>query len=138
MKEKIIALYHKHGESLRYLIIGGLTTLIDLVCFALLTGLGMGELLAKTIVWVVAVSFAFVGNKWIVFRSHTQGARAFGGEMLRFFAMRLATLVFSWAFLYATITLAGLNANLANLLCNLAVIVLNYILGKFVVFKKQS
>jgi putative flippase GtrA len=135
MKEKIVTLYRRHGETIRYLIIGGMTTLIDLACFALLMALGVGELPAKTITWVVAVSFAFFGNKFVVFRTRD---RALAGEALRFAAMRLLTLAFSWGFLYLTITLAGMNANLSNLLCNLAVIVLNYLLGKFVVFKKHS
>ncbi|MDR0929911.1 MAG: GtrA family protein [Oscillospiraceae bacterium] len=137
MKERIASLYRRHRESIWYLIIGGGTTLIDLIFFALLTALGMGELAAKTAVWFVAVSFAFVGNKWLVFRSKTLKARALAGEALRFAAMRLTTLAFSWGFLYLTVTLAGWDRNLSNLLCNAVVVVLNYILSKFIVFRKK-
>jgi putative flippase GtrA len=136
MKETMLSLYRRHRESIWYLIIGGITTVIDLVSFALLTGpLGIGELFAKTIAWVLAVTCAFIGNKWLVFRSQNS---ALGGEVLRFAIMRVLTLAFSWGFLYLTINLAGWNGNLSNLLCNVVVIVLNYILSKTLVFKQAK
>lgn len=138
MSAKIKALYEKHGDILRYLIIGGLTTLIDILCFALLSGVpGLHYQLAKVITWVAAVAFAFVGNKWIVFRTRETGG-AVAGELFRFVAMRVVTLLFSMGFLYLAVEQLGANENLANILANIIVVILNYVLSKLVVFRKAK
>ena len=138
MMQKIKDLYAKHGDILRYLIIGGLTTLIDIVLFALLNGtLGLHYQLAKVICWVVAVAFAFVGNKWVVFRTKTTEKKELLREIGSFVSMRLVTLLFNVVFLYLTIGLFGWDENLSNILANVFVIILNYVLSKLVVFKKK-
>lgn len=138
MRTKLRTLYEKHGDILRYLVIGGLTTLIDMGLFALLvSGFGVYYQTANVIVWVLAVSFAFVGNKWVVFRTKTKSPSALWKEAASFFAMRLVTLLFSAAFLYGAVDLLVWNENLAKLLCNIAVVILNYILSKLVVFRAR-
>lgn len=138
MRQKLTELYRKHGDILRYLIIGACTTLIDIVFFALLNGvLGMHYQLAKVIVWVLAVAFAFAGNKWVVFRSKTTDRGALLREAGSFTAMRMLTLLFSLVFLYLTIDRLGWDENLSNILSDIVVIVLNYILSKLVVFRKR-
>lgn len=135
---KLKALYAKYGDILRYLIIGGVTTLIDLAAFALLETTGMNYLVAKSIAWVLAVAFAFWGNKQIVFRTETRDARGVAKEAGSFLAMRLITLGISLGFMYIAVDLLGWNENLSNLICNIVVIILNYILSKLIVFRKKD
>lgn len=139
MADKIKALYAKYGDILRYLIIGGITTLIDVGMFALLGGaLGLHYVPAKLICWVLAVAFAFVGNKWIVFRSETRDRRDLFREAGSFLLMRLISLAFNYGFLYLTIDVFGWGENLSNLLGNGFVIIVNYVLSKLVVFRKRA
>lgn len=136
MKTTLWSIYEKHGDILRYLIIGALTTLLDILFFSLLNGvLLLHYNLAKSITWIVTVTFAFFGNKWIVFRTKTEGSRQRALEALRFYASRLLTLLFSILFLSAFISLLGIDENLSNLLCNVFVIILNYVLGRWMVFR---
>lgn len=138
MKQKLMDLYAKYGDILRYLVIGVLTTVIDIVFFALFNGvLGLHYQIAKVIAWVVAVAFAFWGNKKIVFRTKTESGAALLREAGSFLAMRLVTLAFSVVFLYFAVELMGWDENVSNIICNIVVIILNYILSKLVVFKKK-
>lgn len=138
LSEGLRMLYQKYGELLRYLVIGGFTTLIDIVCFAILTDvLHMQIEPAKVIVWFIAVSFAFVCNKWIVFRTKTQNGREFIFEAIRFFAMRLGSLGFALLFNHIAVRIWGLHSNVANLISTIFVIAINYCLGKLVVFRQK-
>lgn len=139
MRKKLLAFYRRHGELLRYLIIGGMTTAIDIVFFALFTrAFHIDYRAAKALTWVLAVAFAFCGSKWVVFRSRTMEKKALVRETVSFTAMRLLTLLFSEAFLYLTVEHGGWDENMANVLCNVAVVILNYVLSKLVVFRKRA
>ena len=138
MKQKLMDLYAKYGDILRYLVIGVLTTVIDIAFFALFNGvLGLHYQIAKVIAWVVAVAFAFWGNKKVVFRTKTENNTALLREAGSFLAMRLVTLAFSVVFLYGAVEIVGWDENISNIICNIVVIILNYILSKLVVFKKK-
>lgn len=137
MLTKLKALYQKNGALLRYCVVGGLTTVIDLAVFALCAQvLSIPYWLGKVIAWIFAVAFAFCGSKWVVFRTKDKTGRALWGEAGRFLAMRLATLAFAELFLYVTITLLCMHHNLANFLSNVFVVILNYLLSKLIVFKQ--
>jgi len=138
MQDKLRALYARYGDILRYLIVGGLTTLLDNVIFGLLHDLwGMHFALANVFAWFFAVAFAFVGNKWVVFRTQT-GKRALLGEAASFVAMRLITLLFSEGFLALTIGLWAWDSMLSKAISSVVVIVLNYLLSRLFVFKKHG
>ena len=128
------ALYSKHGRIIRYLIIGGLTTLLNQAIFAALHWAGMPVLSANTLTWCIAVAFAFAGNRRYVFRSEVKGARALSREAIRFFASRAVTLFIEQGMLFVMTAPLGWNANLAKLITNVVVIVLNYVLSRMVVF----
>lgn len=136
LKQRLAALYRQYGDVLRYLVIGGLTTVIDLVVFAVANGLlGVHYQAAKVIAWVLAVAFAFWGNKFVVFRTQSKDRQGVLREAGSFVAMRLLTLGFSALFLYVTIGRWQWDENLSNLVCNVVVVVLNYVLSKLVVFR---
>ncbi len=137
MRKKLLALYERHGELIRYLFIGGVTTGIDIVTFALFTrALGIDYLIAKVMASALAIAFAFVGSKWVVFRSETRDRKAFLREVVSFVAMRLLTLLFAEGFLYLTVEHGAWDENIANIVCNVVVVALNYVLSKLVVFRK--
>ena len=132
------ALLQKNAELLRYLAIGGITTLIDIVCFALLAEIiGMPIEPAKVITWIVAVSFAFAGNKWIVFHTEEKTGRALLEEALGFYAARLLSLGFALLFNHIAVRSWLWNGSVANAVSTVFVIVVNYVLGKWIIFRKQ-
>ena len=85
----------KHGEVLSYLIFGVLTTLLNIVLYALFNGLfgyeaanSWGNVLDN----VLCILFAYATNRAFVFRSRTRGRAAFS-EFGKFVTCRLGTLV---------------------------------------------
>lgn len=69
MDKTIKILYTKYGEAFRYLVVGGLTTLINIVIFFSLTHITIPWFWANMIAWFLSVLFAFVANKKVVFGS---------------------------------------------------------------------
>lgn len=129
--------YKKHKSVLLYLFFGGLTTVISVVSFVLLEK-AMDVLLANVFSWVAAVSFAYVTNRVWVFSSTAVGAKAIFREMLVFFSGRLATLGFEELVLLLLIHLAHWDSTLVKILAQIGVLVLNFIISKWLVFAKKK
>lgn len=139
MVTKIKELYTKYREVFWYVITGGITTLVDLATFTLAYNvMGIHYQIAKIMAWFLAVICAFIGNKLLVFRTRTDSAKALLSETTKFFGARVLTLVFALAFMYVAVDLLGVEENLSNLLCTVAVFVLNYVLSKLLVFTKKE
>ena len=59
-------------------------------------------------------------------------------ELLSFFAARLFSLAVEYAGLWLLIDVLGWKEMLAKILMNIVVIILNYLLSKLLIFKKQA
>ena len=82
------------SEGMRYLFIGGCTTLVNLVVFTVLCRIVHLEVNISNIISVsVSILFAYVTNKLIVFRSHCSSIGELAAECARFIGARLATMV---------------------------------------------
>ena len=127
--------YKKHKEVLLYLLFGGLTTVVSIVTFALFIALGINELIANVLSWILAVLFAYVTNRTWVFSSDAETKGAVIREMISFFGGRLATLLVEEAILAVFITWLGFPAMWVKVVAQVVVIVLNYVVSKFFVFK---
>ena len=127
--------YKKHKEVLLYLLFGGLTTVVSIASFALFIALGLNELIANVISWILAVLFAYVTNRTWVFSSEAETKGAVIKEMASFFGGRLATFLVEEAILAVFITWLGFPAVWVKVAAQIVVIVLNYVVSKFFVFK---
>lgn len=129
--------YRKHKEVLLYLFFGGLTTLISIASFALFYHLlGLNEHAANVISWILAVLFAFLTNRAWVFSAGTGGGTTFLRQMASFFGGRLATLGVEEALLLVFLTWLRLPALPVKIAAQVVIIVLNYCISKFFVFRK--
>ena len=139
--KKLIDLYRKHKEIVNYLIVGVLTTVVSLVVYygLTLTVLDPEKAVqlqaANVISWIAAVVFAYFTNRRFVFESRSQNMLK---EAAAFFAARLSTLVLDMALMFLLVTLLKCNDKIAKLVVQAAVIVANYVLSKFLVFKKKE
>jgi putative flippase GtrA len=86
--------------------------------------------------WALAVFFAYVTNRTMVFHSSATGTNEIMKEIVSFFACRLGTGVVDWAIMLIFVTILHFNDMIVKILANFIVIVLNYVLSKFVIFKK--
>lgn len=143
--EKIIDLYKKYEEIINYLIIGVLTTVVNLavkyaLLFTVLNASDATQLqIAVVISWVVACIFAYITNRKIVFKSKSKKILK---EFTAFVSARLFTLFLEMLIMFVFVTLLTLNSNLWvviwSLVAQIVVIVVNYVLSKLVIFKKEK
>ena len=136
--EKGISIYKKHREVLNYLVFGGLTTVINIIVFALcFRVLSFSTVLSNCVAWILAVIFAFVTNKLWVFESKSREMRIIIRETASFFAARLLTLVLDIGIIYLFVDILEFHYLLIKILSNVVVIILNYIFSKLFIFIKK-
>ena len=133
----IYRLFDKYREVILYVFFGGLTTVISIASYALCVKLlGMNELVANVISWVLAVLFAFFTNRKWVFDG-TEGESSLWAQMASFFGGRVFTLLVEELILLVFVTWLRLDGVAVKTVAQVAVIVLNYFISKFWVFRKK-
>ena len=136
-------LYYQYEEIIKYIIIGGITTVIGigskwLLLFTILNAENPFELqLAVIISWILAVSFAYIANRIIVFKSKNSNIIK---EIISFVSARVVTLLIEMALMWFFVTLLKMNSDnevmIITLIVQMIVLVLNYVFSKLFVFKK--
>ena len=135
---RFYGLYEKKKSVLLYIFFGGLTTVVSVGSFMMAhTWLRMDALVANVISWICAVTFAYVTNRIWVFQSPVRG-KAVLMEMASFFGGRLATLGMEEALLLVFVTWLHFNGLLIKVLAQFAVLILNYFISKWIVFKSKN
>lgn len=128
----------KNEEILRYLFFGILTTLVNYIVYFAATRLfQINYLLANAMAWIISVLFAFVTNRKWVFASQAQSSSEVGLEFLKFVGGRVFSLLVDMAIMFVGIDLLNLGAYdfWVKTLSQVFVVILNYIISKFFVFK---
>ncbi len=119
-------------EVMTYLVFGVLTTALNYVVY-----FGLRRFIswpvANTIAWVVAVEFAFVTNRALVFRSKGNYFK----EMVQFYLSRLATLGLEIVTILIVFDWLGAPEWFAKLFANVLVVIGNYVLSKLIVFSRR-
>ena len=137
MVVKIKSFISQYKEILRYLIVGGLTTVISIATYYICTRyIHIEEMLANMIAWIVSVAFAFVANKLFVFENKSRELSTTLKEAFSFVSGRLFSLLIDTIIMYAGIRLLHINDMVVQLIKQIVVVILNYILAKLV-FKKK-
>ena len=136
-------------ELFVYGIVGVLTTVVNYVVYfavtrlaALITGaapehaalIAVGNVLS----WIASVAFAFWANKKYVFRSADWGKAALKKEIPGFVAARVFSLVLDIAAMELMVHALGMGDLVSKLVSNIMVIIVNYFLSKFWIFRKKD
>ena len=159
MSEKINALIDKiltklnlikFRELIIYIIVGGLTTVVDWAVFFLLDKiippipipeiiqLITPNIIPYTIAWFAAVVFAYFANKLLVFR-YGKGNNA--KTFISFLVSRILSLAIAIAFdVVLTSEIVGIcmNKYVVKLISSVVVVIFNYVVGKWIVFRKNK
>lgn len=129
--------YQKHKSVLLYIFFGAGTTLVNLVSFVLFNSVfHLSAAVANLPAWVLAVLFAYVTNRIWVFDSHIRGVGLWK-EMALFFGGRLLTLGMEEVMLIIFVEYLHFNDLMIKVIATVAVLILNYIISKLLVFKKK-
>lgn len=131
--------YSKHKEVLLYLFFGGLAVFLNLGLFVFFTkNLGWGDLFANVVDWIICVLFQFITNKTWVFAAETDSTKGLVAQLTGFFGGRLLTLLLEELILGIFIVSLHWNRIAVKLAAQIFVIVANYVISKFFVFKKKG
>ena len=138
-------------ETVTYIFFGALTTVINIAVFwlfdILLSGRfymtlagktnDIGYLIANFIAWVVAMLFAFITNKLIVFKSSDMSKGKLFKEFMLFTLARVTSLLFEMIWMVVAVSVMGMNSVIAKVIANIIVVIINYIFSKLIIFKKK-
>ena len=130
----------KYGILIFAALIGVLTTIVSLLTYYLLVSTVFDpnnaiELQITNIIsWIVCVTFAYFTNRIYVFKVDNE---VNAKEVISFYASRLSTLFIDMLLMFVFVTLLSFNDKVVKLAVQVIIIILNYILSKFIVFKKN-
>ncbi len=123
----------------RYVIVGGLTTVVSMGTYLVLAYvLHWEDIVAHVLADVVAVLFAYVASKFFVFRSRCADGRALVKEAISFFAGRAATILLDSVLFYWLVTRGGWPDVWVRFGLIVVVTVLNYFLARYVSFRGRD
>ena len=131
----------KIREIIAYLIIGFLTTVINLLVYYVCTKYFLNPEkiinveISNVIAWTVAVIFAYVTNRVIVFRSKND---KIVNEGIKFFLGRIFTLLLELVLMALMVSIIHISDKIAKIICQVIIIVGNYIISKIFVFKNKQ
>ena len=134
MKEKI-------KELIRYGIVGVLTTLVSLITYYGLVYTIIDPKnplmlqVANVISWIVSVIFAYITNRKYVFKSENTNKIK---EASSFIFSRILTLALDMAIMFVGVSVLAYSDKFVKIFSQIVIIVLNYIIGKFLVFRKRK
>lgn len=137
---KIKELLIKYEEVIRYLIIGVLTTIVSLATYYILTftvldpKVSIQLQITNIISWIVSVTFAYFTNRKYVFKLKEKKNIK---EASKFYLSRLSTLLLDMLLMQIFVIRLKFNDKIIKLIVQFVVIVLNYVLSKFLVFKSK-
>ena len=100
-------------ELLNYVVVGGLTTLVNFVVYFFCTHIQLHYLIAN-----------YIANRKYVFKSEGNDQKA---EFLQFVSLRAVTLVVESLLLFVCIQLAAMNENIAKIFVSIVTVIGNYV-----------
>ena len=135
------------SEILSYLFFGGATTLVSILSRLAIYHISRQEILATALANIIGILFAFITNDTFVFK---QERKNWSIRLVKFFLARLFTLGLDLLLTYIFVTsypniigqFVEQNIDRVNtietILAQILIIILNYILSKIYIFKKDN
>ncbi len=142
--KKLADLYREHIEGMRYLICGGLSTVVNIVSyiigayliFSQISDSSLKVTVSDTFAFIIALIFAYWVNKTIVFNSKCESIKELIKEMFSFTSCRIFTQIISLVMMNLAIII-NMNDVIMKIIANIVVIILNFVLSKLIIFKKK-
>jgi len=133
-------LFVKYEEIIVYVFFGGITTLVNFTSFVAADAMGFSTLVATTAAWFISVAFAFATNRRWVFKSRAKDMKNVLRELVTFVSARAGTHFMDMGIMWFFIDYLMFNEQMQKygirLGSNVLVIIDNYLISKFIVFRK--
>ena len=121
------------SELFRYLFFGACSMILNFGCFRLCV-MAMHYQAANLISWIITVLFVFLTNKYWVFKSEAKDR--WKHELVRINGERISKIKMDGVFLSLFIDKLLWNEMFAKIIVQIVVVIMNYILSKYLVFRK--
>ena len=139
MTDTLRTLLQKHREIVSYIFWGVMTTAVNYAAYFLLRNVCLVPLVAgNAAAWAVSVLFAYFVNKLFVFRSKDWAWRVALRELWQMVASRIFSLGLETGILWLFVEKLLLNEFIVKLAANVLVVIVNYVLSKFIIFNKKT
>ena len=136
--DKLKQIWKRYRDVLLYLIFGGLTTLVNyLIYFPLHHYCAFSATISNVLAWIGAVIFAFLTNKPFVFESHNWSKEVMLPELGKFVGSRLFSGLLETWFIALTVDILKWHSLAMKVIASIAVIVINYVASRWLIFKKK-
>ncbi len=129
----------KDNQMIRYIFCGGCTTAVNVVLFYLLRViLELPLFLSNFISISMAILFAFIVNKVIVFDSQNRNKNNTTKELMLFLSMRLVSMAIEIVGIWFAVDILLVSDISSKIMMQAVVITFNFFFSKYIVFKKGS
>lgn len=128
-----------HKSTVLYLIFGVCSTVLNMIVYYLCYDIiGINNIVSTALAWIMAIVFAFITNKQLVFGSVSWDFKTLQKEVVKFTGCRVVTGLLDIVFMYITVDLFRMNALIMKFISNIIVVVLNYIASKLIIFTNKK
>ena len=125
-------------EVILYGLFGVFTTVVNLAAFYILTNfIHLQENISNVIAILLAVLFAYLTNKDLVFHSDAKTLEDRFMQFVKFMSGRAFTMIVEWGGC-ALLFLTPIPQMISKLAMTIIVIILNFFISKFFAFKKSK
>lgn len=128
-------LSEKLKEIVNYIIVGVCTTLVSIASYYILRLFIENYMVCTVLSWICAVIFAYITNRIFVFHSKEENILK---EFFSFIISRILSLLAELLCMYILVDFLNISDRISKIIVQVIIIVLNYILSKILVFKKNK
>lgn len=125
-------------ETILYTIFGILTFFVGIIVYQVFLYFGVDYKISNLFSLILGKLFAYVMNKFFVFRCRQDNFIAFLKEFMSFVFARGLTALVDYFGVIVMVEIFGMDKLLSKYLFQIIVIFMNYFFGKQMVFKKRS
>lgn len=134
------AFLKRRKSVIYYFVFGGITTALNILAYHLFYyEWQFSNVCSNIVAWFIAkVMIAFFTNKFFVFESKAASKKGVLGEFFSFMGCRVATGLLDLGIMFIAVDCLKQNGLFWKVVSNILVIILNYITGKLIVFRKKK
>lgn len=139
MIQFILRMIDKYRRYISYTIVGLCTTVVSYASYFILYRYAeIDPNIANIISIIIAVLFAYVTNKYFVFRSRCDTYQLLWFEFVKFISSRLITMLIEVVGVFVLLEWRLLSEMWAKVLVSIFIVILNYVLSHFFVFNQDE
>lgn len=129
----------KYKELVLYAIFGCLTTVLNIVVYFILTHIFIFNFMfSNALAWMIAFIFAYYTNSKFVFSYLPFFSEGCLRRFIKFFNSRIFTGVLDMFLMWFFVGDLKINDSISKFVVNVIVIILNYVMSKFLIFKGEE